>query len=179
MADDDDPISSTKSVKKKDENGSRTPSDETEGRAEKVEPEVVPPEAAEALQKALKEGGPGGLLSIFAAASRTTIGPDPETAKVLAEAEKHSEENRLKGYQATLANRDKQNERDHEFRKKRLNHSTIVSSIVLITAVAGIAVGLYLYLTDKTQLAGYILLVSFMILLQVMGRNPFHWGSNG
>ena len=120
---------------------------------------MVAPETEEALKKVLKDGGPKELLSVFAAAFRTTIGPDSETANVLAEVEKYSEETRLKGYQATLANRDKQSERDHEFRKKQLNHSTIVSGVVLATAVGGVVVGLYLYLTDRTELAGYIVLV--------------------
>ncbi len=60
----------------------------------------------------MEEGGPKALLSFFASSSR--VGPNPQTAKVLAEAEKHNEELRLKGYQATLDQRDKQQARDHE-----------------------------------------------------------------
>ena len=140
--------------------------------------EVVPPEAEEALSKVLAGGSPKELLSFFA--SRTTMGPDPETAKVLAEVEKHSEDSRLKGYQATLQTRDRQNDRDHQFRKKQLNHATLIRAVVLATAIAGGAVGLYLYLTGKTEIAGYILLVSLMVLLQVMGgRLPSVSGNSG
>ena len=44
----------------------------------------------------------------------------------------------------------------------------------------GGVVGLYLYLIAKTGLAGYILLVSLMVLLQVMGgRLPPMSGNGG
>ncbi len=46
----------------------------------KLKPEVIPPEAEEALKKVVDEGGSSALLSIFGQFSRTTVGPDPDTA---------------------------------------------------------------------------------------------------
>jgi hypothetical protein len=70
------------------------------------------------------------MLSI--ALSRTTLGfgPDPETAKILADSEMHEEDCRLKGYTAQLQNKESQNVRDHEFRCKRLNREFIMNIAV-------------------------------------------------
>ena len=106
--------------------------DKTEAKDNESKPDVIPPEAEEVVKKLISQGDPKALFSFFAAAARTTVGPDPETAKVLAEVEKHSEESRLEGYRATLENRNKQSERDHEFRKKRLNHTTFIKLVVLV-----------------------------------------------
>ena len=133
-------------------------------------PEVIPPEAEEVLKKVIEAGGAKALLSVSSAFSRTSLGPDPQTAKILAEVEKHSEESRLKGYKATLEQKDKQAQRDHEFRKKRLNHDTGITCTVLLIAVVGVMIGLYLTITGRTQIGGYILLASLMALLQAFGR---------
>jgi hypothetical protein len=71
-------------------------SGENEGNASaSPEVDVIPPEAKETLKKLMDEGGPNALMSVIAGFSR--VGPDPQTAKVLADAEKHNEELRLKG----------------------------------------------------------------------------------
>lgn len=122
----------------------------------------------------VEEGGPEALLSVFGAVSRTTtFGPDPETAKVLAEAEKHEEDCRLQGYKLMLENRDRQNERDHVFRKKRLNHEASMQITVLVVSVGGIAVGLYQVIAGNSTVGGYVLLASFMAMLQILtGKTP-------
>ena len=83
----------------------------------------LPPPILHALEK-VPDQDAKAILSM--AISRTTFGfgPDPETAKVLAQTEIHEEECRLKGFQASLQNREEQNKRDHDFRKKKLNHQT-------------------------------------------------------
>src|SRR5271157_5266907 len=64
------------------------------------------------------------LLQV-ALSSRTSfgMGPDPETAKILAESEMHAEKCRLEAYRSSLQNRDKQSDRDHDYRKRKLNRS--------------------------------------------------------
>jgi hypothetical protein len=96
---------------------------------------------------------------------------------VLAEVEKHAEDSRLKGYQATLANRDKQAERDHAFRIKSLNHASVKSGIILGVAVIGVVTGLYLWISGSQQIGGYMLFASFMAIWQVLGdKQPFGSG---
>ena len=106
------------------------------------------------------------------AVSRTTFGfgPDPETAKILAQTEIHEEECRLKGFQASLQNREEQNKRDHEFRKKRLNHQTALMVIVLAVTVVGIGGGLFLSSTGNTSLGNPVLAASFTVMVGLAGR---------
>ena len=131
--------------------------------------QVLPPEAEQALEKVIEAGGPKALMAVVAAFSRTSsFGPDPATAKVLADVEMHAEDSRLKGYEATLKNRDEQNKRDDSFRRKRLNHETAIQIVVLVAALIGVIVGIYLYLNGK-DLAGYVLLASFILLSNAVG----------
>jgi hypothetical protein len=97
---------------------------------------------------------------------RNTTGPDPETSRIVVQGEMHEETCRLEGYKESLKARDKQNERDHEFRKKRLNHATALSLLIAVTCVLGIACGLYLLVVRKEQTLGSgLLIASFMALL--------------
>jgi hypothetical protein len=121
------------------------------------------------VKRALEEGDPKALLSIFASLSRTTIGPDADTAKVLAEVEKHAEESRLKGYKATLAQQNEEQARNHEFRKKKLNHATVVTAAIVAVAIAGVITGVYLQITKPdSQTGGLVLVASGMALIQVL-----------
>jgi len=135
---------------------------------------ALPPEAEKAMEKIVAEGGPKALMAVFGAFSRTTtFGPDPETARVLAEAEKHEEDCRLDGYKAMLSNRENQNQRDHQFRIKRLNHETSMQIIVLVVTVIGIAIGLYEVLAGNNTIGGYVLLASFLTMIQILtGKSP-------
>lgn len=106
------------------------------------------------------------VVSVMAAFIRSSSGPDPETAKIVAETERHEESCKLEGFKETLKIRDKQGERDHEFRKKRLNHETAKYMILAAVSVAGIIVGLYLLVVQKDSSVGTPLLIaSFMALL--------------
>ena len=107
-----------------------------------------------------------GLSAVIGHLSRTTIGPDPETTKIIAEVDRHKENVRLEGFKQLLANRDKQNQRDHEFRLRILRHRSIKESIVTAVSVIGLALELYLYITDKSDLGGYVLVASLMAFLQ-------------
>lgn len=128
----------------------------------------IPHVVLEAAEK-LAQQDPKTLLSIFLAKSTTSFGPDPETAKIMADAEMHEEDCKLKGYQSTLQNRDQQNQRDHEFRLKRLSHETAMQIIVLLTAVGGAGAGLYLLLKGNAVVGGNILVASVMTILYVLG----------
>jgi hypothetical protein len=70
-------------------------------------------------------------VSVIAGMFRSISGPDPETSRIVAQSEMHEETCKLEGYKESLRIRDKQNERDHEFRKKRLNHETLKNVVVL------------------------------------------------
>lgn len=97
---------------------------------------------------------------------RSTSGPDPETSKLVAQSEMHEETCKLDGYKESLKIRDKQNERDHEFRKKRLNHETFRNTIISAVCVVGICTGLYLLVVKKDEQVGSnILIASFLALL--------------
>jgi hypothetical protein len=110
------------------------------------------------------------LLSIFLARSSTTFGPDPETAKIIAESEMHQEECRLKAYQSSLANKEAQAQRDHEFRKKRLNHNTAKSAVVLTVVVAGVVAGLVLSAIGNAAIGTPVLIASFTMLSGLGGK---------
>jgi len=129
----------------------------------------LPAPLLQALEK-VPDQDAKAILSM--AVSRTTFGfgPDPETAKILAQTEIHEEECRLKGFQASLQNREEQNKRDHEFRKKRLNHQTALMVIVLAVTVVGIGGGLFLSSTGNTSLGNPVLAASFTVMVGLAGR---------
>jgi hypothetical protein len=129
----------------------------------------LPPPILHALDK-VPDQDAKAILSM--AISRTTFGfgPDPETAKVLAQTEIHEEECRLKGFQASLQNREEQNKRDHDFRKKRLNHQTGLTAIVLVVTVGGIGADLFLSATGNTALGNPVLSASFTVMITLAGK---------
>lgn len=130
------------------------------------------PEEEKALEKALEAGGPKALQAIFTAvrSTTTTFGPDPETAKVMAQAEMHEEDCRLKGYQSSLENRDRQNQRDHEYRKKKLNHQSLMTSAILAVSVAGLVGGLALSVSGNASLGNPVLIASLTLLSSLSGK---------
>ena len=120
--------------------------------------------SAEAIEKLAPETRT--LVSLFAGIVRSTSGPDPETAKVVAQSEMHEESCRLEGYSQSLKTRDKQNERDHEFRLKRLSHDTWRGIAFNIICFLGLGTGLYLYVEKgATTLGSNIITGSFVALL--------------
>lgn len=110
------------------------------------------------------------LLSL--AVSKTTFGfgPDPETAKIIAQAEMHEEECRLKAFRSSLQNRELQGQRDHEFRKQKLNHQSLQTVLVLTITIAGISVGLWLSTTGAKEIGNPVLVASFTLLSGLAGK---------
>ncbi len=91
------------------------------------------------------------LLQIAVSRNSFGIGPDPETAKTLAQAEMHEEECRLKAYQASLAGKAEQGKLDHDFRKKKLNHASLMTGGLMAAAVGGIIAGVWLSATGNPR----------------------------
>jgi hypothetical protein len=106
------------------------------------------------------------IVSVVAGIFRSTSGPDPETSRIVAQTEMHEESCKLEGYKESLKVRDKQSDRDHAFRVKKLNHDTAKSMSIIAVCVAGIACGLYLLVVRKDETLGSgLLIASFMALL--------------
>jgi len=106
------------------------------------------------------------MVSVMAGFFRSTSGPDPETAKILAQTEMHEESCKLQGFTESLKVRDQQNERDHKFRTKRMNHEMAKSLIVMVVCLGGIICGLYLIVAKQDSAVGTPLLVAgFMAML--------------
>src|SRR5579859_2592610 len=124
-----------------------------------VVPAPPPQKIAEALSKV---GDPEAKMTLSVALSRTSygFGPDPETAKIIAETEIHEENCRLEAYKTSLHNRDKQSDRDHDFRKRRLNRDFSMSLAVLTVALLGAGTGLYLIIRGTTAVGSNVLIAS-------------------
>ena len=142
--------------------------DAKKGSTEEASPESSHPPAevvdsADKLPKQVLE-----QVTAFSAAFQR-IGPDPETAKILAEAESEDQKTRLEGFKAQLENQDKDAERDHQYRMDQARRSHNLKLVVLVIAVLGVAVGLYLYLTGLTGVGGNVALVSVVIALTLLG----------
>lgn len=138
--------------------------------------QAIPAEAAKVLEKKLEEVPPQEMVAqIFAAISRTTtIGPDPETAKIMAQAEMHAESSKLEAYKKSLENRDKQNERDHEFRCNKLKHDNFNLKVILGAAVLGCIGGIALLLTGRQLIGSNILIASAIAVFNLIGgKSPF------
>jgi hypothetical protein len=131
---------------------------------------VVSTTLAEAISK-VPDPQAKAMLSV--ALSRTTLGfgPDPETAKILADSEMHQEDCRLKAYTAQLQNKDVQNGRDHDFRCKRLNREFAMNIAVLAAAIGGTGTGLYLLVEGHTQIGSNLLIASVAIVLYLLKGN--------
>jgi hypothetical protein len=97
---------------------------------------------------ALKNGQipPPQLFAMMAQITQK-LGPDPETTKVLAENERHAEDNRLEAYKANLGKQEQQSQRDHEYRLAQMKHAQteryFILVAVLLAFVTGIVLSLY------------------------------------
>lgn len=134
-------------------------------------PEKTPDSLPVPLRRALDQIPDEEARAVLSVAlSRTTVGPDPETAKIAANAEMHEEECKLKAYQASLQNRELQNQRDHQYRTKRLNHSTLLTVIILSVTILGIGTGLTLSIQGNSAIGNPILAASFTMLSGLAGK---------
>ena len=87
----------------------------------------------------------------------------------------HEEDNKLAAYRSKLEMRDAQNIRDHDFRTKKLDRNTWLLGLILLVALAGVGVGLYmLVVADRNIIGSNVLIASFMTILYILGgRSPF------
>jgi hypothetical protein len=99
---------------------------------------------------------------------RASIGPDPETAKILAETERHAEDNKLEGYKATLESRNHQSQRDHEYRLEQLRHISFERRVVLFGSLAALIVGGTLSLKGNSQLGNPIMSAALTLLITLL-----------
>src|SRR6266849_6249232 len=124
MVDDQKPSAPSEAIQKHDDSPK---SDGAAAPSTPITPEYIPAE------KALEKLDKPEVLSLAAFfSSKMTLGPDPETAKVMADTEKHHESCRLDGYKANLKNQDEEGKRKHEYRMKHLNHDTLTIVMVLV-----------------------------------------------
>ena len=134
---------------------------------------VLPTEIENALAKVPDQEARSTLTqSLSLALSRTSFGfgPDAETMKIMAETEVHEETCRLEAYKASLSNRESQNNRDHDYRKKKLNHRTCTSAIILAVVVCGIVAGLVLSARGNSTIGNPVLIASFTLLSTLAGK---------
>jgi hypothetical protein len=139
--------------------------------------QVISPEVAkEVLEKKLEEAPAEKLISLlFASITRTTtIGPDPETAKTMAQAEMHAETSKLEAYKEQLKTRDEQNKRDHDYRCKKLGQNGLNLRIVLVVAVCGCIGGIVLLLGGHQLVGSNVLIACALTVYHVIGgHSPF------
>jgi len=90
--------------------------------------------------------------------------------KVISETEIHEENCKLQAYQASLVNRDKQAERDHDFRKRKLNHQSAMNAAVLLVTIGGVGGGLYLSATGNSAIGNPVLIASATMLSAIGGK---------
>jgi hypothetical protein len=138
--------------------------------ADPITPATTPATVAIALPPELEKLSPEIKSSMFSLMMglfvRNTTGPDPETSKVVAQSEMHQETCRLDGYKESLKNKDKQGERDHEYRKKQLNHDSVRSMLFYLLCLIGISIGLYLLVAKgERTLGSNIVTACFVALL--------------
>lgn len=136
-------------------------------RSDRVLADVLPAKVQEAI-KQIPDKQMQAELSV--ALSRTTFGfgPDPQMAKVMAQAEMHEETCRLEGYKVSQQTRDKQNERDHDYRNRKLEREFWMSMLVLVTALAGAGTGIYFIASGNTIVGSNLLTGSIGIILYLL-----------
>ncbi|MGD0829435.1 MAG: hypothetical protein ABR907_00735 [Terracidiphilus sp.] len=105
-------------------------------------------------------------ISTFMAQFRS--GPDPAVATILAETERHSEDNNLAGYRATLEQRDRDSQRNHEFRLEQLKHSAHEKKVVLYCSVAALVIGGTLSVTGNSQFGNPIMTAALTLLITLI-----------
>jgi len=145
------------------------PADGESVRKNESRPSVLPPPIENALSK-VPDTDARTILSLALSRTSFGFGPDADTMKIMAETEIHEETCRLQAYQASLANRDKQAERDHDFRKRKLNHQSLMTGAFVLVTICGVGAGLYLAATGNTAVGTPVLIASATLLSTIGGR---------
>ena len=142
--------------------------DERNGTKGDFRPTVLPAPIESALNKLPDTDRT--ILSLALSRTSFGFGPDAESMKIMAETEMHQEDCQLQGYQASLASRDKQAERDHDFRRRKLNHQSLMSGAFVLVTICGVGAGLYLAATGNTSVGTPVLIASATLLSTIGGR---------
>jgi hypothetical protein len=103
---------------------------------------------------------------------RASFGPDPETAKILAETERHAEEKKLEGYKATLKHRDNENERKHIRLLKKIGNESKRAWVVLIASIITAIGGIILSITGRSNLGIPLLVFAGILIKDLSGKPP-------
>ena len=130
---------------------------------------AIPSPIKEALET-IPDQQTRAILSVALSRTSLGVGPDPETAKIIADSEMHQENCRLEGYRAALQNRDKQADRDHQFRGKKLNHQSLMTGAILAVSVAGSGIGLYLSISGNPSLGNPVMVAALGLLASLAGK---------
>jgi hypothetical protein len=113
-------------------------------------------------------GTPGFEQQISTFMAQFRSGPDPAVATILAETERHAEDNNLAGYRATLEQRDRDSQRNHEYRLEQLKHSAHEKRVVLYGSVAALVIGGILSVTGKSQFGNPIMTAALTLLITLI-----------
>lgn len=101
---------------------------------------------------------------------RTSFGPDPETARILAETERHAEEKKLEGYKATLEHRDRENDRKHIRLLARIKNESRRAWVVLIASIVAAICGVFFSVTGKSNLGIPLLVFAGIMIKDLAGK---------
>ena len=134
-----------------------------------LRPAVLPAPIENALSK-VPDTDARTILSLALSRTSFGFGPDADSMKIMAETEMHQETCQLQAYQASLSNRDKQAERDHDFRRRKLDHQSLMTGAFLLVTICGVGAGLYLAATGNTSVGTPVLIASATMLSTIGGR---------
>jgi hypothetical protein len=135
----------------------------------KVEGQAAPerPQQEDCGDAALKNGQvpPPQFLAMMAQFTQK-FGPDPDTTKILAENERHAEDNRLEAYKANLEKQEHQSQRDHECRMAQMKRSQWERYIILFAVLLAFATGIVLSLNGNTL--GNSIMIAMLPVLGIL-----------
>jgi hypothetical protein len=129
------------------------PDDHMDSKPSSSKPDLSAPELAQEV-------------STFMAQFRS--GPDPAVASILAETERHAEDNNLAGYRATLEQRDRDSQRNQEFRLEQLKQSSHERRVVLYCCLAALAIGGVLSVEGKSEFGNPIMSAALTLLITLV-----------
>jgi len=96
------------------------------------------------------------------------FGPDAETTRIMAESESHAEDNKLRGYELSLEQRDKQNQRDHEFRMMQLKHVSAERYVVLGLSSLALVAGTWITINGNPAVGNPIMSAALTVLITLI-----------
>lgn len=131
-----------------------------------VEPEIQSPSNPHNAESESAQVPP--QIMAWMAEFSQRIGPDAETTKILAETERHAEDNKLDAYKSNLDARDKQNQRDHEFRLEQLKRAAQERKVILYGSVLALVCGGIVSLQGNPSLGNPIMSAALTLLITMV-----------